>query len=132
MDVFLIHTIAFFMSVIVLIALAFIAGGMSRLKKHSAVQDEKIATIKQVHSADIKAIKDTYKADITSIKSDIKKVYDDLTEVDKDLTTISRGQERMYSDLKGLLKEVVQPLTDSQERLSNRVDRILEVIAAKK
>ena len=132
MDVFLIHTIAFFMSVIVLIALAFIAGGMSRLKKHSAVQDEKIATIKQVHSADIKAIKDTYKADITSIKSDIKKAYDDLTEVEKDLTTISRGQERMYSDLKGLLKEVVQPLTDSQERLSNRVDRILEVIAVKK
>jgi t-SNARE complex subunit (syntaxin) len=117
MDVFIIHAVAFFA---VLVALAFIAGGMSRLKNHNIIQDEAIANIKTAYSNDI-----------TTIKKD-------LVSVEEDVKAISEGQARMYSDFKATLNEALKPLVDSNnrqserlERQAERLDNILQMLAQK-
>jgi len=108
MGVIFIHAGAF---ILVLTSLAFIAGGMSRLKKHNVIQDEAIANIKTAYSNDI-----------TSIRKD-------LTEVEEDIKAISEGQTRMYSDFKGALKEELSRVIDSNNKQSERLDRVLELLA---
>ena len=111
MEVVFIHAGAF---ILVLIALAFIAGGMSRLKNHNVVQDEAIANIKTAYSNDI-----------TSIKKD-------LIEVEEDIKAMSEGQARMYSDFKVALEQALKPVIDSNNQQAQRLDRVLELLAAKK
>ena len=111
MEVIVIHAGAF---ILVLVSLAFIAGGMSRLKKHNVVQDEAITNIKTAYSNDI-----------TSIRKD-------LTEVEEDIKAISEGQARMYSDFKDTLEKALKPVIDSNNQQAQRLDRVLELLAAKK
>ena len=108
MEVVFIHAGAF---ILVLVALAFIAGGMSRLKNHNVVQDAVIEKIKESHSTDIYSIKDK------------------LADVEKDIETITAGQARMYSDFKGTLEQALKPVIDSNNRQAERLDRVLEMFA---
>ena len=64
--------------------------------------------------------------------NDISEIRGDIDDIENDMKAISSGQERMYSDFKqsfdSALQRGLQPVIEANNRQSERIDKILELM----